>query len=797
VCSTVSFYELALSEKGECVFRMKWSYLTSLLERNQQKFTACFFVVIAFVFPAQAQEKVNLQLKYLHQFQFAGYYAALEKGFYREVGLDVSIEQGHTGQEPIDKVLSGESQFGIGSSSLLLARHAGKPVVVIGVIFQHSPYVLLAKKTGATQTIHDLASKRVMLAAQSEEILAYLKKEGIPIDKLNKVEHSFNPDDLIYGKVDGFSAYATNETDYLDRANFEYQAYTPRSAGIDFYGDNLFTSESEIEKHPDRVRKFREASFRGWQYAMAHQEEIVDLIIAKYSQKNSRSHLLYEAKQMNDLVQPVLVEIGYMNPGRWEHIAEVYKELGMLPNSVSMDGFLYDPTLKTDLVWVYRSMAAISLLAGAAFLFYLGRVRKERLAAQGEIARSEERLNFALEGAGYGVWDWNVVSGEIMFSERCYRMHGYEFEQNPDPLKTWDQWIHPEDLDRVKQTLKEYVEKSSPSSIYLSEHRAKNQDGTWVWVKDRGIVTSRDKEGHALRVVATHADINQLKEYETALLSVNEQLEEKVAERTRALSLAMEQVRESEKLASLGSLVAGVSHELNTPIGNILTVSSTLREKLDELTTRIGKNEITRTGLNTSLKECQDAAALITRSTLRSSELLSSFKRIAVDQTSERRLVFDLAVLMQDIINTSSATLRRAHIDVEIHISPQTEMDSFPGHFEQIINNLLTNSISHGFEGRTSGHIVISAKRINDQIEFIYQDDGVGIPQEIQSRVFEPFFTTKLGQGGSGLGLSIVYNLVHAIFKGQLHLESELARGARFVITMPAITPVEPVNKIL
>jgi signal transduction histidine kinase len=120
-------------------------------------------------------------------------------------------------------------------------------------------------------------------------------------------------------------------------------------------------------------------------------------------------------------------------------------------------------------------------------------------------------------------------------------------------------------------------------------------------------------------------------------------------------------------------------------------------------------------------------------------------------------------------------------------------MDSFPGHLEQIINNLLTNSIRHGFEGRSSGRIVITAKRIDDQIELIYQDDGVGIPSEIQSRVFEPFFTTKLGQGGSGLGLSIVYNLVHAIFKGQLHLDSEPNRGARFEITMPAITPVEEV----
>ena len=170
-----------------------------------------------------------------------------------------------------------------------------------------------------------------------------MQKEGIAVTDFTKVEHSFNPDDLISGKVYGFSAYATNETDYLDKKGFAYQAYTPRSAGIDFYGDNLFSSEREIAAHPQRVKAFRQASMLGWQYAMAHQEEMTALILSKYSQRNTREHLLYEARQMVALVQPVLVEMGYMNPGRWQHIGEVYAELGMLPKGISLSGFLYDP----------------------------------------------------------------------------------------------------------------------------------------------------------------------------------------------------------------------------------------------------------------------------------------------------------------------------------------------------------------------------------------------------------------------------------------------------------------------
>jgi ABC-type nitrate/sulfonate/bicarbonate transport system substrate-binding protein len=196
--------------------------------------SALFTLFCVTALPALALDQVNLQLKFLHQFQFAGYYAAIEKGYYRDLGLEVNIVEGRIGDEPIKNVLSGISQFGIASSSIILERHAGKPVVVLGVIFQHSPYVLLVPRTGATQTIHDIIGKPVMLSAQSEELIAYLKKEGISLDKLKLIKHSFNPKDLIHGKTYGFSAYATNETDVLDQTGFAYQAYTPRSAGIDF-----------------------------------------------------------------------------------------------------------------------------------------------------------------------------------------------------------------------------------------------------------------------------------------------------------------------------------------------------------------------------------------------------------------------------------------------------------------------------------------------------------------------------------------------------------------------------------
>lgn len=329
-------------------------------------------------------ERVTLQLKWTHAFQFAGYYAALEKGYYQEAGLDVNILEAMPGVDPIKSVLEGQAQFGVGTSSLLLQRTAGKPVVALAVIFQHSPYVLIARHDNATQGIHDLVGKRIMLEPQSEEVLAYLKAEGIPLERLTRVEHSYDPQDLIAGRVDAIAGYVTNQPYYLDRAGFPYQIYTPRSAGIDFYGDNLFTTEQELRDHPARVKAFRAASLRGWQYAMDHPEEIVDLIVAKYSQRHTRDYFLFEARKMVPLLRPDLVEVGYMYPGRWRHIADVYADLGMMKPGFALEGFLYDANPSPpDLRWLSALIGVATLVIGiistlAAYIYRTNaRLRKE------------------------------------------------------------------------------------------------------------------------------------------------------------------------------------------------------------------------------------------------------------------------------------------------------------------------------------------------------------------------------------------------------------------------------------
>jgi PAS domain S-box-containing protein len=326
-----------------------------------------FLSLLLLSLSAAGADKVRLQLKWQHQFQFAGYYAAQAQGYYRNAGLEVEILPATPGEDPVRQVLEGKAEFGVGSTELLLLREQGLPLVVLAVIFQHSPLALMALKDDGIQTIHDLAGRKVMIEPGSAELHAYLRNEGISADKFTLVPHTFDVRELLSGAVDAMSVYVTDEPFALKQAGRDYLLYSPRAVGIDFYGDNLFTTEDLLQRQPELVRKFREASLKGWDYAMQHQEEVARLIHDRYSQRHSLEHLRFEARQMASLLQTALIEVGHMNPGRWRNIAEVYAEMGMLRRDFDLTGFLYDPKPK-DLTWLYAVVAGVTLLLLIAVL---------------------------------------------------------------------------------------------------------------------------------------------------------------------------------------------------------------------------------------------------------------------------------------------------------------------------------------------------------------------------------------------------------------------------------------------
>lgn len=347
-------------------------------------------------------EKVRLQLKWQHQFQFAGYYAAVEKGYYREVGLDVELIEAVPERDPVENVLNGGAEFGVGNSDLLLLRAAGRPVVVLAAIFQHSPLLLVTRAASGVSDLQGLQDREMMIIdSEKAELFAYFKYEGVDVSRLRVRPHTLRLAEFINGQVDAMSSYSTDEPFELREAGVEFHAFTARSGGIDFYGDNLFTTEDQVRRFPERVRAFRAASLRGWEYALAHQEEIVDLIRRQHPERLSREHLLFEAAKTAELMHPGIIEVGHLNPGRWRHIADTYAEFGMLPREFDLTGFIYYPDPPPNLRWVYWSLAVLGVIAFGALAWALPLVRLNRRLQQEIAARrqTENELRHAKDAA--------------------------------------------------------------------------------------------------------------------------------------------------------------------------------------------------------------------------------------------------------------------------------------------------------------------------------------------------------------------------------------------------------------
>ncbi|GEM_PF-1600853 len=310
-------------------------------------------------------EPVTVQLNWKHQFEFAAFYAALDQGYYRDAGLAVTLQEGGPGIDAVDRVISGQADFGVGASGIVVERYRGKPLVVLAALMQHSPIALIALRQDSLQSVHDLAGRPVAVDPHNrDEIEAYLRASGLPDGQIRLVDQlDWTLDSVDQGQVAAKSIYVSNETYWIRGQEHRYLLFTPRSAGIDLFGNTLVTREDVVASRPEVVKAFREATLKGLVHSLSHPEDMATLILAHYNtQGKSRDHLLFEATQIRELTRPDIVEPGYMSPGRWRHVVEVYAGQGKMPADFSLEGFLYDPTPEETPSWV--GWAIFGLISG-------------------------------------------------------------------------------------------------------------------------------------------------------------------------------------------------------------------------------------------------------------------------------------------------------------------------------------------------------------------------------------------------------------------------------------------------
>jgi signal transduction histidine kinase len=255
------------------------------------------------------------------------------------------------------------------------------------------------------------------------------------------------------------------------------------------------------------------------------------------------------------------------------------------------------------------------------------------------------------------------------------------------------------------------------------------------------------------------------------------------------LQQAQERLVQSEKMAALGQLVAGVAHEINTPIGIALTAASHLEEKTRGLIRQFEGGSMKRSDLQAYTGAALESAQLVTANINRAAQLIQSFKQVAVDQTSEQRRGFELRGYLSEVLTSLHPEIKKRRHRVDIVCPDGIMVNSYPGALSQIITNLVMNALLHAFAPDQVGHVEIKAKTRGELIKLRVTDDGSGIPAEIKPKIFDPFFTTKRGEGGTGLGLNIIFNLIEKTLKGRIRCDSEVGRGTSFTVSFPVETP--------
>jgi PAS domain S-box-containing protein len=706
-------------------------------------------------------EKVSLQLKWKHQFQFAGFYAALEKGFYQEAGLDVTLIEGGPDIDFIGTVVSGDAQYGVEMPDLLLRRVQGDPVVVLACIYQHSPIALMSLSESGIRSPHDLIGRKIMLRpASNADLRAMLSNEGIEEGAVSVMDHSFNFDDLLQGKTDAMSLYSTAYASEFKSRGIAFHSLSPYSYGVDFYGDCLFTSEKEIDRHPERVEKFRSASLKGWEYAMNNPTEIAQLIHEKYAPDKSIEALVFEAEQMAPLLLHHVIEIGHINPGRWTHIADTFVRQGMLEANYTLEGFIYSPSPTSFNWWFY---VGFGLLGGALLVGGVANVWNRRLhiaVVQRTLAlkKSEERFRDLVETTSDWIWEVDVDGFFTYSSPQAESILGY----SPEELKhkTAFDLIADDKVEEIRAVYEKLVAASAPMTAM--ENVNLHKDGTRVVLESTGIPIF-DESGKLKGYRGIDRDIT----------------ERKKAEQER--QLLETQMQQTQKLESLGVMAGGIAHDFNNILFAILGNADLA---LDEMPLEAIGREF--------LHEIQTAARRA--SGLTDQMLAYSGKgALAVENIDLSDLVHEMAHLLE-VSHTKRALVK---YDFKEHL-PLIEGD--PSQLRQIVMNLITNaSEAIGDEG---GIITVETGAIeatqeylattyaNDELPggcYVYlkvTDTGCGMDEQGKSRIFEPFFTTKFT--GRGLGMAAVLGIVRS-HRGAIDIQSDVGQGTAIATLFPAL----------
>lgn len=725
-------------------------------------------------------DKVTLQLKWFHQFQFAGYYAALEKGYYEDEGLDVTIVERDLRHNPIDQVLERDADFGVSNSEVLLHYLKGKKVVLLASIFQHSPLVFISKTQPLLHTAQGLKGKTVLMntASQEIELKVMLESHNVSFDEINLIDRFAVPEDYFDPEIDVIAAYNTNQPYYLKKENVSYSIIYPYTHGVDFYGDTLFTSRYQIQKHPERVNKFLRASLKGWQYALAHPEEIIEVIMGKFGSLKSREHLKYEAETIQTLILPELVRIGHSNPARWKQISEDFQKQGLVDKTRDLKSFFFNPTegkvtIKQETALIAAVIFGTVMIILLASLFVAGKFKNEintRREIEEKLKKSEKYYRSIFENTGTATIIYDLETHLIKkCNEQYAELCGISREEIENKKK-WSEFITGKEYERFDGYTK---------SRFLSEYSIpKSYDFKF-----------KCSTGEIRNVHANFEIIDDSKDCIASIIDMTEKV------KTQELLI------QTEKMVSVGGLAAGMAHEINNPLAGILQAVQNIYRRIsadvpasvkaaekhgctcEQINAFLDDRGVIRMleGIHSSGERAANIVRTMLNFTRRNDEGMSSC---------------DLNQLFDDIINiiTCDYDLKNKYDFKHTKIIKEYQADidkinCLRIEIEQVLLNLVKNAAyaTNEIAGYRNPTIILRTRADEKFVIAEVEDNGPGMTPEVRRRAFEPFFTTKSPGVGTGLGLSVSYFIITQNHGGVFEIDTKIGIGSKFTIKIPRV----------
>ncbi|MGF7058267.1 ABC transporter substrate-binding protein [Brassicibacter mesophilus] len=800
----------------------------------------CTVTIIAFIINiipalafAQDNDKVVLQLRWHHQYQFAGYYAAKWMGYYEQEGLDVEIRPALTENIGVlyatEEVAEGRAQFGIGSSDILLSQDRGAELCVVASVFQRSPIEYYMREDASYRSIVDLTKLKV--ARRQNDLLdielqAMLISEGINPNKLPLIidTEEFTVNDFKTHKYDVIPGYMGAIIDfYAQKEGINLKVIKPIDYGIDFYGDSLFTSKKLAYEDPELVEKFRKASMKGWEYAHDHPEEVAERIANEYKvkgipHKDFIEYNKYQASKISQLTLYPIVEMGNVNPYRWQKMHEMLTKLNLVKGQINLEDFVFDyQKITTE---KYKKIEKgiilfliISFIASIIiFMFHLANKNSmlknevsERKRAENRIIKSKQRYEAIFSSAILGITITSKEGIILQANEKWLSMTGYSEKEILG--KDIREFI---DDDSDKNIIKKIGDfNSGKINNYEIERKYKRRDGSIFWgklfmtsiydqdserkvnlgmvvditnrkIEEETVKRSEKRFRNIIKEVASQISDNENagsflikdNDFNDAYNSDNERsrlslkLEKINLELERMFKKELDENKRKEalliyqaRLAAMGEMIANIAHQWRQPLNSLGLILSNIEDAYIY-------NELDNEYLHSSVEKSR-------RLILKMSETIDDFRYFSSPNNKKEKFsIYDNIKILLELVEEN---LRFNDIKVKFEDIKNIEAYGYANQYSQAIFNIINNSIDALSVSSTEDkEIRISIHEEKDMAIVEISDNGGGISSDIADKIFDVYFTTKQGSKGTGLGLYITKIIIENNMDGKIQWENTL-----------------------